>query len=129
MPVGVSLFDRKTNEIIFDVNFWHYHAVVEAVRSLAVLPEETVDALHESWQNNGLTVEQARLVAAAIRTQLLPTLKEDERLLLDGSRTTEPDDGTLHRDPGDQAQNYSTNRRVLERFAECCESCNGFTVC
>jgi hypothetical protein len=26
--VGVSLFDRKTNEIVFDVNFWHYRASV-----------------------------------------------------------------------------------------------------
>jgi hypothetical protein len=127
--VGVSLFDRKTDEIVFDVNFWHYRAIVEAVRSLGVLPDATVDALHESWQDTGLTTEEARLVAAAIRARLLPTLGEDERLLLDGGRTTEPDDGTLHRDPAEQHRNYSTNRRVLEAFARCCETCNGFRVC
>jgi hypothetical protein len=127
--MGVSLFDRETNEIVFDVNFWHYRAIVEAVRSLGVLPDETVDALHESWLDTGLTTEEARLVATAIRTRLLPTLGEDERLLLDGRRTTEPDDGTFYRDPAEEAQNYSTNRRVLERFAQCCETCNGFRVC
>jgi hypothetical protein len=127
--VGVSLFDRKTKNIVFDVNFWHYRAIVEAIRSLDVLPTEKVDALHESWQDNGLTTEEARLVAAAIRSRLLPTLGEDERLLLDGRRTTEPDDGTLYRDPAEQHKNYSTNRRVLEQFAGCCETCNGFFVC
>jgi hypothetical protein len=127
--VGVSLFDRKTNDIVFDVNFWHYRAVVEAVRSLAVLPDATVEALHESWQGTGLTAEEARLVAAAVRTRLLPTLGEDERVLLDGGRTTEPDDGTFHREPAEQHKNYSTNRRVLEEFARCCETCNGFNVC
>jgi hypothetical protein len=127
--VGVSLFDLKTNEIVFDVNYWHYRAIVESVRSLQVLPEATVDALHESWQGTGLTADQAQLVAKAIRNRLLPTLAEDERLLFDGRRTTEPDDGTLHRDPAEQYKNYSTDRRVLEEFAACCETCNGFSVC
>ena len=127
--MGVSLFDRKTDDIVFDVNFWHYRAIVEAVRSLRVLPEATVDALHKSWQETGLTSDEARLVAAAIRSRLLPTLAEGERLLLDGRRTTEPDDGTFYRDPADQHKNYSTDRRVLEEFARCCETCNGFWVC
>lgn len=127
--MGVSLFDRKTNEIVFDVNFWHYRTIVEAIRSLAVLPDRTVDALHESWQDTGLTTDEARLVAVAIRSRLLPTLAEDERLLLDGQRTTEVDDGTMHRDPAEQHKNYSTNRLVLEEFTACCETCNGFKVC
>jgi len=127
--VGVSLFDRTTNGIVFDVNFWHYRAIVEAIRSLGVLPDEKVDTLHESWQDTGLTTEEARLVAEAIRTRLLPTLGEDDRLLLDGQRTTEPDDGVMHYNPAEQHKNYSTNRRVLEEFVKCCETCNGFSVC
>lgn len=127
--MGVSLFDRETKDIVFDVNFWHYRAIVEAIRSLGVLPDEKVDALHELWQDNGLTAEECRLVAVAIRHRLLPTLGEDERLLLDGRRTTEPDDGTFHRDPAEQHENYSTNAGALEKFAKCCETCNGFSVC
>jgi hypothetical protein len=127
--VGISLFDRKTNDIVFDVNFWHYRAIVEAIRLLGVLPDEKVDALHESWQDTGLTTEEARLVGVAIRTRLLPTLSEDERLLVDGRRTTEPDDGKMHYDPAEQHKNYSTNRGVLEEFVKCCETCNGFSVC
>jgi hypothetical protein len=75
-----------------------------------------------------LTEEEARIVATAIRRSLLPDLTDDERLLLDGRRTTEPDDMTFHRAPGERHKNYSTNRRVLEKFAECCEACHGFRV-
>ena len=117
--MGVSLFDQASNAIIFDVTFWHWRAIVEAIRSLRVLPELRIDALHESWIGE-LTPAEARQVAAAIRRCLLPTLRDEERLLLDGQRTTEPDDGTFYRDPEDQHKNYSTNRFVLEQFASCC---------
>src|SRR5262245_55489389 len=123
----MTLFDQKTNAIVFDVNFWHWRAIVEAVRSLQVLPDAQVDALHGQFIGE-LSQDEARAVAVAIQERLLPTLADDERLLLDGRRTTEPDDGTFHRDPAEQHRNYSTDRRVLEEFARCCESCGGFRV-
>ena len=125
--VGVTLFDQKTDAIIFDVNFWHWRAIVEAIRSLGVIGESRVDALHQQFIGE-LTEDEARVVSAAIRERPLPTLGEDERLLLDGRRTTEPDDGTFYREPAEQHRNYSTNRRMLEEFAVCCETCAGFRV-
>ncbi len=127
--MGVALFDRTTRAIVFEVNYWHYRAIVETIRTLDVLPPETVDTLHESWCDHGLTAEEARRVASGLRARVIPTLSADERLLLDGTRTTEPDDGVFHREPADQARNYGTNRRVLEAFAACCETCDGFFVC
>ena len=125
--MGMTLFDQKTDAIIFDINFWHWRAIVEAIRSLGVLPESQVDALHEQFAGE-LTEGEARVVSAALRERLLPTLADGERLLLDGRRTTEPDDGTFYRDPAEQHRNYSTDRRVLEEFARCCETCSGFRV-
>jgi hypothetical protein len=125
--VGKTLFDQKTNAIVLDTNFWHWRAIVEAVRSLKVLPDGRVDLLHEAFVGE-LTEDEALAVARAIREQLLPTLSANERLLLDGTRTTEPDDGTMHYDPIEQHKNYSTNRRMLEEFAKCCEACSGFRV-
>jgi hypothetical protein len=71
----MTLFDQKTDAIVFDVNFWHWRAIVEAVRVLGVLPEERVDSLHEQF-NGELTVEEARAVAVALRGRLLPTLRK-----------------------------------------------------
>ena len=125
--MGVTLFDRRSNQIIFDVSFWHWRPIVEAIRSLQVIPGARVDALHQSWIGE-LTEVEARVVAEAIRERCLPTLWDEERLLLDGRRTTEPDDGTFYREPDEQHKNYSTNRQVLEQFARCCETCGGFRV-
>lgn len=83
--------------------------------------------MHEQFVGE-LTAAEGRAVAAAIRERLLPTLREDERLLLDGRRTTEPDNCVMHYDPAEQHKNYSTDCRVLEEFAKCCESCGGFRV-
>src|SRR5262245_49650498 len=47
--MGMTLFDQKTDAVVFDVNFWHWRAIVEAVRSLGVVPEARVDALHDQF--------------------------------------------------------------------------------
>ncbi len=85
LTVGMTLFDQKSDAIVFDVNFWHWRAIIEAIRSLRILPDERVDALHKQFAGE-LTQEEARTVAVAIRERLLPTLADDERLLLDGRR-------------------------------------------
>jgi hypothetical protein len=126
--MGVSLVDRDTDETVLDVNFWHWRAIVEAIRRLHVLPDERARALHDQWMDSGLTREEARLVAAAMRSGVLPTLRGGERLLLDGKRTTEPDDFKMYYAPDERHKNYSTDRAVLEEFVACCERCNGFLV-
>jgi hypothetical protein len=125
--MGITLFDQRTDGIVFDINFWHWRAIVEAIRSLGVLPANRVDGLHEQF-NGELAEDKARIVATAIRERLLPSLGNDERLLVDGRRTTEPDDGTFYQQPGEQHKNYSTDRRVLEQFAQRCETCGGFRI-
>lgn len=125
--MGVTLFDLKTDEVVFDVNFWHWRAIVEVVRRLGVIAEERVDLLHEPFVGE-LDEAEARAAGRAVRERVLPTLLPHERVLLDGTRTLEPDDGTLYRDPREQHRNYSTDGEVLSRFAQACESCGGFRV-
>jgi hypothetical protein len=123
----VDLYDLKTEAHLFRINFWHWRAIVEAVRRLGALPDDRVDGLHEPFSGE-LTEKEAHTVAAAIRKSLLPDLMENERLLLDGSRTTAPDDFVFHKALEEQHKNYGTNRCVLEGFAECCEACHGFRI-
>lgn len=125
--MGITLVDQKSEDLVFDVNFWHWRAIVEAVRRLAVLPAERAAALHEPFVGD-LTQDEARTVATAIRERLLPTLESDDRLLLDGTRTKAPDDGTFYRSPEEQHRNYGTTREVLEPFTRYCETCAGFQV-
>jgi hypothetical protein len=64
--------------------------------------------------------------ADALEARVLPTLGDHERVLLDGARTSEPDDFVFHKT--EQFKNYSTSRAVLERFITYCRTCSGFEV-
>jgi hypothetical protein len=125
--MGIMLLDGKSEGPSFSINFWHWRAIVEAVRRLDVLPPEKLDGLHEPFCGNGLTREEALLVADAIEEWLLPALEPEQRLLLHGEITDEPDDGVMRKD--EPERNYSTNRQSLVRFADFCRSCSGFAVC
>lgn len=127
--MGISLRDVDNPELRFDVNFWHWHAIVEEIKRLCTLPEAVVDGLHEPFCGNGLSKDQARAVAQEIRSRVLPHVSAGVRILLDGTRTTEPDDGVFHARPEELDQNYSTTPEVLAQFGAYCEVTNGFTVC
>ena len=124
--MGIAICDIQTNEVCFSINFWHWRAIVEEVRRLNLLPEKTVDGLHEPWCGNGLSKEQCHQVAMILKEKTIPTLEDAQRILIDGQRTTQPDDGKLYKD--EIGKNYSTNKEVLLEFADAIEACNGFVV-
>jgi hypothetical protein len=133
--MGISLFDRETgDEPSFHINFWHWGAIVEAIRSTRALTDAQVDGLHEPFCGNGLTIEQARIVAAALRSKVIPRLRSDDWLGLDQSVSTNRNDGpvggfTAAVERGeDLSYLYQTNRAVVETFANYCEACNDFDV-
>src|SRR5437763_729629 len=95
--MGFILIDSFQPDNAFLLNFWNWHPIVKVIKSLDVLPLARADGLHESCAGNGLSREEARAVAAAIRSKVLLALSSEERILLDGARTTEPDDFVFHR--------------------------------
>ena len=125
----VMLMDNETDDVVFDINFWHYRAIVEAIRSLRVLPDDHVDRLHEPFTGSGLTKDECLIVAKELHARLVSTLDQDDRLLLDGTVTKEPDDGVFHKTDIEWQKNYSTNRTVIAAFVDAIRKSNGFTVC
>jgi hypothetical protein len=125
--MGITLSDLETDAYLLSINFWNWRPIVEMIRSLGLLPQELVDSLHEPFVGE-LTAAEAHAVAAEIRRVVLPALTAGQRVLLDGTRTTEPDDGTFHRAPADHAKNYGTTAAVLELFVRACEGSRGFRV-
>jgi hypothetical protein len=125
--MGVVLSDNGDADHDFSVNWWHWHAVVEAVRRTGVLPVDRVEGLHQAFVGE-LNAREAHAVGHAIRTRVCPTLGEGERLLVDGATATDPDEGVFYREPRETQRNYGTNRTVLESFAAFCERCKGFCV-
>ena len=126
--MGITLFDKSDSDLVWFVNFWNWRPIVEVVRRLGILPDAQINALHEQFTGQGLTQEEARNVAAAIRARVLPDLRAEERVLLDGLKTTEPDDSVFHHPGPDEHENYGATRKALEQFVEYCERCHGFEV-
>ncbi|NUP10196.1 MAG: hypothetical protein HOW73_29450 [Polyangiaceae bacterium] len=125
--MGISLRTQDGVGPSFEVNFWHWRALVEAIRRTGAIAVDRVEGLHEPFCGNGLTEQEARLVADALEAQVLPVLEGQARLLLDGSTTSDPDDGTLYKGV-DSAHNYSTNRDILLKFVRYLRACSGFEV-
>jgi hypothetical protein len=124
--MGISLRDRENHEHWFEINFWNWRPIVEAIRWLAVLPDECADGLHEPFCGNGLTRDEALLVADALEARFLPRVDEHERVLLDLQITREPDDQVFHRD--NPFRNYGASREAFVRFIAYCRACQGFDV-
>jgi hypothetical protein len=58
-----------------------------------------------------LDQQQVTTLADFLESRVLVRLGDGERLLMDGTVTDVPDDGTLYRD--DLAKNYSVRRQML----------------
>lgn len=125
--MGISLFDLEKEEIIFQINFWNWRAIVEELRRLEILSDELVDNLHQQFCGYGLNKMQCALVAEAIEKMVVPSISDNQRILLNGERTADPDTYVFYRD--DWQENYSTTKDILERFAASIRNCNGFDVC
>lgn len=121
------LFDNEDEKNDLQINDWSWHAIVEIIRRLDLLDEGTVDGLHQQWGENGLTHEEARLVASAIEDRVLPTLDDAEQILLDGQITKVPDNSVFH--PVNTEKNYSTTYSAIRMFVDYCKSCSGFKIC
>lgn len=124
--MGVVLTDRQDNENVFLMNFWNWGTIVEIIRRLEILPDETAQNLYHPLSGYGLTHEETQIVADALERETISALRDGERILLDGSTTMEPDDGEFH--IKDLSKNYSTTRLALEKFVEYCRSCAGFDL-
>lgn len=124
--MSLSIHDLDTNELLLSVNSWHWRAIVKAIRLLAVIPDTRVDSLNEVCVGE-LTQEEARSVAQAMKSVLLPSVKPQERLLLNG-QNAKVDDGTFHRARDEQWKNYGTDLETLTKFAQICEASSGISV-
>jgi hypothetical protein len=124
--MGFDITDLANPERTVSVNFWNWRPTVEIIREAGLLDVQRLDGLHQQFSGTRITTDEARAIASHLRAIVLPSLTSGARVLIDGTSTTEPDDGTFHRDPSEVDRNYSASRSWLEMFATFCESCSGF---
>ena len=124
--MGVRVTDLGRADRSEKCDWWNWRPTVGLLRASGVL-DDVQAVLLESGVGE-VSEDQARAVVRFLEERVLPAVGPAGRVLLDGTVTDVPDDGTLHRDPADQARNYSADGGWLRRFAAVCRECRGFGV-
>ena len=106
------------------LNSWQWKPIVTLAGRTGAVDDETAGLMHHN-ANVPLTAAQAERLAAVV-DEVVTAMPDGSRLLLDGAVSTEPDDGTFHRD--DLSLNYSTPKASLEAFAAFSRTSNGFRI-
>lgn len=111
----------ENNDQDLNVNVWRWGATMTLIQQSNILEpgveifgERMVFAKEDSCIN----------LANWLESHILPGLRHGSRIKLDGTVTSEPDDGTFHRD--DLADNYSVDREWLLEFLLFLRNCGGF---
>jgi len=126
--MGFDLKDIGDEKRIIFVNFWNWRPTVEVLGRAGLFDEKRLAELHEQFSHTLVTKDEARAIAHYLRDKVLPSLPHTGRILLDGSVTTTPDDGTFYKTPEDSHKNYGATHSWLEKFATFCETCEGFEL-
>src|SRR5262245_4999292 len=106
-----------------NVNVWRWGATMGLIQQSSIL-ESGVEIFGERmvFAKNDSCLELADWFEANV----LSTLEDGSRRKMDGTVTSEPDDGTFHRD--DLAENYSVDREWLLNFVRFLRECGGFNT-
>jgi hypothetical protein len=116
------LTDRADDGHELQVNAWHWRTILMLLTTCKALPEERIEVMGISGACPELSESEVRQVAAALRAKVLPGLEADDRVMIDGTFTKTSDDGRFHREDQELHKNYSTNKDVLTKVCEFCET-------
>jgi hypothetical protein len=126
--MSFTLQDMGSENFEFSANVWNWKALLEILKEMDIISEGKVRQMGYNAMGVKVDVDDAHLIGAKIRDELLPKLEPDKRMYSDGTITDAPDDMTLFKDEDEQWKNYSVNHDWLKDFSEFCLQSKGFQV-
>ena len=126
--MSFTLQDMSSENFEFYANVWNWKALLEILKEMDIISEGKVRQMGYNALGVKVDVEDAHLIGAKIRDEVLPKLAPNKRMYSDGSVTEAPDDMTLFKDEDEQWKNYSVSHDWLKDFSEFCLRSKGFQV-
>lgn len=126
--MSFTLIDTGSENFEFTANIWNWRAALEVIKSFDILSDGKLRQMEYTATGVKLDMEEAHLIGAKIRAEILPRLAPNKRILSDLSVTDAPDDGTLYKDEDEQWKNYSANHDWMQEFSDFCLKSKGFQV-
>lgn len=126
--MSFTLHDMGSENFEFSANVWNWKAILEVIKDLDVFSEGKVRQMGYNAMGVKVDMEDAHLIGAKLRDQILPKLAPDKRMFADGTVTDEPDDGTIYKDEDEQWKNYSVSHDWVKDFSDFCLRSKGFQI-
>lgn len=126
--MSFTLHDMGSENFEFSANVWNWKAILEVIKDLDVFSEGKVRQMGYNAMGVKVDIEDAHLIGAKLRDEILPKLAPNKRMFADGSVTDQPDDGTIHKDEDEQWKNYSVSHDWVKDFSEFCLRSKGFQI-
>ena len=126
--MSFTLHDMGSENFEFSANVWNWKAILEVIKDLDVFSEGKVRQMGYNAMGVKVDMEDAHLIGAKLRDQILPKLAPDKRMFADGTITDEPDDGTIYKDDDEQWKNYSVSHDWVKDFSDFCLRSKGFQI-
>jgi hypothetical protein len=126
--MSFTLHDMGSENFEFSANVWNWKAILEVIKDLDVFSEGKVRQMGYNAMGVKIDMEDAHLIGAKLRDQVLPKLAPNKRMFADGTVTDEPDDGTIYKDEDEQWKNYSVSHDWVKDFSDFCLRSKGFQI-
>ena len=126
--MSFTLTDLSSENFEFSASVWNWKAALEVIKSLDILGEGTIRQMTYTATGVKISTDDAHEIGSRIKSEWLPRLTPNKRVMGDLSITEELDDKTIHSDEEDQWKNYSATHDWLEDLADFCLRSKGFQI-
>jgi hypothetical protein len=122
------LIDLGSESFEFTSNVWNWKTALEIIKNFDIISENEVRQMNYNATGVKVEREEAHTIGERIKSEILPQLEPNKRILGDLSITDKPDDGTFYRDEDEQWKNYSADYNWMKEFSDFCLKSKGFQV-
>jgi hypothetical protein len=125
--MAVTLVDAADSRRTLRANWWRWRPLVGHIGESGIVDAGRIEQMGYN-ANAEITNDEAHAIAGHLEQSVLSRMELGQRLMLEGTVTSEPDDATFYKDPEEWERNYSLEYEWLVGFIEFCRESNGFSV-
>lgn len=121
------LVDLADEQHDLQINGWNWRPVLAFLRNANLIDDEQFERMGANGCGGRLTAQQAHKAAEFLRWDILPQLKDDERMHVDGQVSAMPDKPQpIHSTSAYEL--YAARKSCIEAFVSFCKTSKGFEV-
>ena len=126
--MGVILGDLTCEDRGLSCNWWNWRPTVELLAQSHIIDADRIERMGFNGGGAEVTADEARRIADYIASEVLPKVRDQNEVKLDGQISDEPSwSGPISQVPATEML-YGATRTWLETFVAFCRECNGFAV-